>query len=98
MVAGTELKITPEGIFITTENKFEVKADKHIFKEGGSVNINIPKLPIIQLGDFGEGFILTEKSTQSKITNQRLWVKREDGAIQEFQTDDKGETKQIKAV
>lgn len=35
MVAGTEIKITPEGIFITTPNAFKVKASKHEFLEGG---------------------------------------------------------------
>ena len=30
MVAGTEIKITPEGIFITTPNIFKVKANQHI--------------------------------------------------------------------
>ncbi|WP_420371404.1 DUF2345 domain-containing protein [Mannheimia pernigra] len=33
-VGGTELKITPEGVFITTPGVFKIKAGEHRFEEG----------------------------------------------------------------
>ena len=44
MVAGTEIKITPEGVFITTPNTFKVKASKHELLEGAGVQFSVPKL------------------------------------------------------
>ncbi|WP_394261755.1 hypothetical protein [Moraxella boevrei] len=45
MVAGSEIKITPEGVFITTPNIFKVKASKHELLEGEGVQFSLPKLP-----------------------------------------------------
>lgn len=97
MVAGTELKITPDGVFITTTGIFKVKANEHVLDEGGQVDVNIPNLPVVQIGNFGEGFRLFEETTKTLIPNHTLWVKRESGEIQQIDTDEKGETKQIKA-
>lgn len=38
MVAGTEIKITPEGVFITTPGIFRVKANEHVFEGGDRVD------------------------------------------------------------
>ena len=46
-VGGTELKITPEGVFITTPGIFKVKASEHVFEGGDSTpfkNLQLPKL------------------------------------------------------
>jgi hypothetical protein len=46
-VGGTELKITPEGVFITTPGIFRVKASEHVFEGGDSTpfkNLQLPKL------------------------------------------------------
>lgn len=45
MVAGTEIKITPDGVFITTPNIFKVKANQHIFENGAT--IGMPPFPIL---------------------------------------------------
>ena len=49
-VGGTELKITPEGVFITTPGIFRVKASEHVFEGGGKVNYKLPNLPAMYSG------------------------------------------------
>ena len=44
-VGGTELKITPEGVFITTPGIFRVKAGEHVFEGGDKVIANLPHFP-----------------------------------------------------
>ena len=46
-VGGTELKITPEGVFITTPGVFRVKAGEHVFEGGGKVPLKFPELPSV---------------------------------------------------
>lgn len=48
-VGGTELKITPEGVFITTPGVFKVKAGEHRFEDKGKVNFKLPNLPNTKL-------------------------------------------------
>ena len=60
MVAGTEIKITPEGIFITTPNAFKVKASKHEFLEGEGVRFSVPRLP--KNGNYNLYFEMLDKS------------------------------------
>ena len=49
-VGGTELKITPEGVFITTPGVFRVKASEHCFEGGGKVSYKLPNLPAMYSG------------------------------------------------
>ena len=60
MVAGTEIKITPEGVFITTPNVFKVKASKHEFLDGEGVQFSVPKLP--KSGNYNLYFEMLDKS------------------------------------
>ena len=48
-VCGTELKMTPEGVFITTPGIFKVKASEHVFEDKGKVNFKLPNLPNTKL-------------------------------------------------
>lgn len=49
-VGGTELKITPDGVFITTPGVFRVKASEHCFEGGGKVSYKLPNLPAMYSG------------------------------------------------
>lgn len=62
MVAGTELKITPDGVFITTPGIFKVKANKHEMLEGAGVAFSVPKLP--KSGNYNLHFEMLDKSNQ----------------------------------
>ena len=57
-VGGTELKITPEGVFITTPGIFRVKAGEHVLEGGDRVLANLPHFP--KSGAYSRRFDLSE--------------------------------------
>ena len=57
-VGGTELKMTPEGVFVTTPGIFRVKAGEHVLEGGGKVMANLPHFPTS--GRYSRQFDLSE--------------------------------------
>jgi len=45
---SSQIKINGSGIFPVTGGKFEVKAGQHVFMGGGSVQPNLPSLPVFE--------------------------------------------------
>ena len=91
-VGGTELKITPEGVFITTPGIFKVKAGEHVLEEGGKVNFKLPNLSTF--GDYKLQFEVKNKLNQP-ISNASYLLISEEGKVIFGNTDKDGLTQTI---
>ena len=94
-VGGTELKITPEGVFITTPGIFKVKAGEHVLEEGGKVSYRLPVLANVK-EYFDQAFIIINQETNQPIPNCKYRIIRADGSIEEGESDEEGYTHIVK--
>lgn len=90
MVAGSEIKINAEGIFITTPKTFRVRANSHNFEQGERVDFKIPILP-----KFGEHYLhfVGVDSNDAPLANHSYIIFDEYGEIiSQGVLDDEGRT------
>lgn len=90
MVAGTELKITPEGVFITTPHAFKVKASKHELLEGAGVQFSVPRLP--KAGDYNLHFKMEDDSGNALAGKNYILYDEEGDVVSMGVLDDEGKT------
>ena len=94
---GSQVKITGSGIFMTTSGKFEVKAGQHLFMGGGSVNANVPALPVLgEINKYNLRYLLQDKDGNN-FANHKYIAFLPNGDIVEGRTDDKGYTDLFKS-
>ncbi|MBN6521543.1 type VI secretion system tip protein VgrG [Acinetobacter pittii] len=94
---GSQVKITGSGIFMTTSGKFEVKAGQHKFMGGGSVNANVPALPVLgEINKYNLRYFLQDKDGNN-FANHKYIAFLPNGDIVEGRTDDKGYTDLFKS-
>nr|WP_309577428.1 hypothetical protein [Moraxella osloensis] len=90
MVAGTEIKITPEGVFITTPNTFKVKASKHELLEGAGVQFSVPKLP--KAGNYNLHFKMEDNAGNPLAGKNYILYDEEGDVVSMGVLDDEGKT------